>query len=193
MTSSRGDVVRKTWDATWMTVAQVIAQRSLCVRDQVGAVIVSTQNRIVASGYNGPPAGFPHNDKPCTEWCSRSTQRCVCRHTRDRHNGAHESPTACNLCGCWGYDPVGSNLDPVYADCPALHAEANALSVCERTVREGGTIYVSSGTCFGCAKLIANSGLAMLVVPKPNGEHVHRDLNRSYDFLEQCGVDVVTR
>jgi dCMP deaminase len=54
-----------------MEVAHVIARRSLCERAQVGVVIASPDNRIVSTGYNGPPHGFDHMDKLCTAWCER--------------------------------------------------------------------------------------------------------------------------
>lgn len=164
MTDSTADRQRPGWDATWLAVAAVTALRSLCVRDQVGSVIVSATNRIIATGYNGPPAGFLHNEQPCSDWCLRARAA---------------SPIAAGI----------KNLDPEYYDCPALHAEANALSVCDRSVREGGTIYVTSGICWNCAKLIANSGLKRVVVlVKP--EFTHRNADASYQFLEQCGLKV---
>src|SRR5690349_19065333 len=66
---------RPNWHATWFSVAICVATRSLCVRDKVGAVIVDTNNRIVATGYNGPPSGFvlPYDNAPCHEWCPRAT------------------------------------------------------------------------------------------------------------------------
>jgi deoxycytidylate deaminase len=86
-----------------------------------------------------------------------------------------------------------NELDPVYEDCPALHAEANALMVCDRKDREGGTIYVTSGVCWGCAKLIANSGLGTVVIDaSPPNAHKHRNVDRSYLFLESCGITVIT-
>jgi len=83
-------------------------------------------------------------------------------------------------------------LQSDYQDCPALHAEANALMVCDRKDREGGTIYVTSGVCWGCAKLIANSGLSTVVVDATTYEKNHRNTEKSYSFLEQCGITVVT-
>lgn len=161
MTSSGTE--RQSWDETWFMVAQVIAQRSLCVRDKVGAVIVDKSNRIVATGYNGPPTGFVHNDAPCAEWCGRARKTAI---------GVphHELWTD-------------------YADCPSNHAEANALSVCDRSARVGGTIYVTSHSCMGCAKLIANSGLTAIYV-RPKTLAAHRDPLTTYDFLEKCGIDV---
>jgi dCMP deaminase len=57
-----------------MEVARTIARRSLCSRDQVGAVIVSRDNRIVDTGYNGPPRHHwpSRNGEPCARWCPRA-------------------------------------------------------------------------------------------------------------------------
>lgn len=63
--------MRPHWDDVWLGVAQVIARRSLCVRAQVGAVIVNDRYRVVSTGYNGPPRGFDHRDEPCSSWCER--------------------------------------------------------------------------------------------------------------------------
>ena len=43
----------------FMDIAEVVAKRSACLRNNVGAVIVNEQNNIVAIGYNGPAAGVP--------------------------------------------------------------------------------------------------------------------------------------
>ncbi len=53
---------RLTWDQYFMTITQQVAERSTCNRAKVGAVIVRDRN-ILATGYNGAPAGMPH----CTE------------------------------------------------------------------------------------------------------------------------------
>jgi dCMP deaminase len=42
------------------------------VRAQVGAVIVTKDNRVQAASYNGPPPNFKHRGRPCSEWCPRS-------------------------------------------------------------------------------------------------------------------------
>ena len=61
-------------DELFMRVAYQVATRSLCDRDQVGAVIVDTQLRITGTGRNGPPVGFPHENRTCTEWCLRASR-----------------------------------------------------------------------------------------------------------------------
>jgi len=54
--------VRPTWHQYFMTITREVAERSTCVRAKVGAVIVRDKN-ILATGYNGSPAGMPH----CTD------------------------------------------------------------------------------------------------------------------------------
>jgi dCMP deaminase len=54
-----------------MNVAETVAKRSRCSRAQVGAVVVSSQQRISATGYNGAPAGWP-DETDCIEWCPRA-------------------------------------------------------------------------------------------------------------------------
>ena len=61
-----------TWPDTWMHVAQEVAKRSKCSRMGIGAVIVDPTNRIVATGYNGPPANMPDIVGECVRWCPRA-------------------------------------------------------------------------------------------------------------------------
>ena len=50
---------RLTWDQYFLTITRQVAERSTCARAKVGAVIVRDKN-ILATGYNGSPAGQPH-------------------------------------------------------------------------------------------------------------------------------------
>jgi dCMP deaminase len=63
--------VRSSWDETWMNVADAIAARSRCVNRQVGAVIVTRENRPMAVGYNGPPANLFVTGEYCDSFCPR--------------------------------------------------------------------------------------------------------------------------
>lgn len=149
---------RPSWDEVWMSVADVIADRSKCVRRGVGAVIVDVSNRVVATGYNGPPANF-RADGMCNEWCPRSNE-----------------------------EKVTLN----YHSCISVHAELNAINWADRTRMEGGTIYVSSASCWDCSKVVANCGVRRVVM-RVEARDEHRNPEQSIKFLKDCGliVDVV--
>lgn len=53
---------RRSWDEYFLLITRQVAERSTCNRAKVGAVIVRDKS-ILATGYNGSPAGLPH----CTE------------------------------------------------------------------------------------------------------------------------------
>ena len=52
------------WDSYFMSIAKLSALRSKDPSTQVGACIVSNDNRILSIGYNGAPNGFHDNDFP---------------------------------------------------------------------------------------------------------------------------------
>jgi len=51
--------MRPTIDEYFMEIASVVAKRSTCLRNQVGAVIVKDK-RILSTGYNGAPRNLEH-------------------------------------------------------------------------------------------------------------------------------------
>ncbi|MBE5757424.1 MAG: dCMP deaminase family protein [Clostridiales bacterium] len=53
-----------TWDEYFMSIAKLTAMRSKDPSTQVGACIVSSDNRILACGYNGAPNGFADDKFP---------------------------------------------------------------------------------------------------------------------------------
>ncbi len=146
-------MTRFTWDETWVGIAKNVARRSACALGQVGAVVVDHTNRVVATGYNGPPAGYPDQ---CITGCPRFFTR------------MNEGRTA------------------TYENCISIHAEANALLFCDRRDRVNGTIYVTSSPCIECAKLIANSGLARVVVTRDLEPVEHRDPQTGRDIIEKA-------
>lgn len=50
---------RPSWDAYFMAMAHMVAERSTCDRLLGGAVLVRNK-RIIATGYNGSPSGMDH-------------------------------------------------------------------------------------------------------------------------------------
>ncbi len=52
------------WDEYFMGVAMLSAMRSKDSNTQVGACIVSSENKIISVGYNGMPTGCDDDDMP---------------------------------------------------------------------------------------------------------------------------------
>lgn len=122
---------RPSWEEYGLGIAEAVSARADCTRRRVGAVILDTGNRIVATGYNGAPPGV----KGCLEGgCPRG------------------------LLSYQQQQPFRG-----YENCISNHAEVNALLFADRAKVEGGTLYVTDQPCYQCCKVIANSGLAMVV------------------------------
>ena len=52
-------MTRPSWPEYFMDIATMVAKRSTCLRRHVGAILVKDK-RILATGYNGAPAGLKH-------------------------------------------------------------------------------------------------------------------------------------
>jgi dCMP deaminase len=141
---------RVSWDDYFLELARATATRATCIRRKHGAVIVKGR-RIVSTGYNGGPSGYPHCDEGA---CPRA---------------ASDAPQ--------GHE---------YERCIAIHAEANALLFSSPEERDGASLYCTGAPCFGCAKLIANSGIGEVVASGGRYE----GWGEVRDFLRRSGVRV---
>lgn len=58
--------MRPSIDKYFLDMAALVATRGTCIRRKVGCVLVSKDNKVLATGYNGVPSGFKHCiDTPC--------------------------------------------------------------------------------------------------------------------------------
>jgi dCMP deaminase len=180
------------WDHYYMQVAETVQTRANCWGTSVGAVLV-LHNRIVSTGFNGTPEGFPN----CRDGgCER------CRQRELRAAGRVSEVT----------DPLflgeGKHLDV----CICVHAEANALLSAARygTRTDGATLYSTYTPCFSCLKEMIQAGVRRVVYLNPwrqaesdamrqqyrllaehlrgaNGEHNFEQLARQCDLLDYTG------
>ena len=61
-----GYMMRPSIDEYFITMAKLAASRGTCIRRKVGCILVSKENQVLATGYNGVPSGFDHCiDIPC--------------------------------------------------------------------------------------------------------------------------------
>jgi dCMP deaminase len=124
---------RPTWDEYFLNIARVVAQRSSCLRNKVGAVIVRNKD-IISTGYNGSPQyqkncleiGFCYRDKHNIK-SGTQLERC-------RAVGSHAESNAISLAARNGHSTddstiyiVGHNF--VCNQCKALIANANITKV----------------------------------------------------------------
>lgn len=120
------------WINHWLDVADATANIVKCNKRKVGAVIVTRDNRIVATGYNGAPRGFnDKGDADCRQFCPAAQMNLAAK--------AND-----------------------YQNCVAVHAEINALLHADRLSMDSGSVYISCAPCMSCAKAIANSGLVQV-------------------------------
>jgi len=82
-------IVRPDWDEYYSDIAQVISRRSNCIKRQIGSLI-TVDNRIVATGYNGTPRGvrncFDGGCPRCADSSIPSGTRldeCWCNHAEE--------------------------------------------------------------------------------------------------------------
>lgn len=119
-------------DLMFSRICKVVADRSTCLRSQVGALIVK-DGRIVSMGYNGPASGMPTCTQP-DEFQSSLYQEAL-----------ESTGRECEGPGCTR----------------SIHAETNAIAFAAKAgvSVEGCTLYCTMSPCINCAKVIVNSGI----------------------------------
>lgn len=76
---------RPSWDDYYMTIAMAVRRRACCAGNRVGALLVR-DGRVIATGYNGTPAGMPNCEEGGCERCA--------------HPELYASGTGYDLCIC---------------------------------------------------------------------------------------------
>lgn len=104
---------RPSWEEYFLQLAQVVATRSTCTRRQVGAVLVRDK-RILATGYNGVPAGLAH----CTDvGCLREQLGIPSGQRQEICRGLHGEQNAILQCAVHGIPTGGSTLYCTHEPC----------------------------------------------------------------------------
>jgi dCMP deaminase len=104
---------RPTWDEYFVSIANLVRERSTCLRRQVGAVLVKNK-RILATGYNGAPKGMPH----CSETgCIRSRHDVPPGQRHELCRGIHAEQNAIVQAAAFGVNITGSTLYCTHFPC----------------------------------------------------------------------------
>ncbi len=97
---------RPSWDEYFLQVAKLVSKRATCLRRSVGAVLVKNK-RILATGYNGAPAGLKH----CIDiGCLREKLKIPSGQRHELCRGLHAEQNALIQAALYGISAEGSTL-----------------------------------------------------------------------------------
>ncbi|MBW1789477.1 MAG: cytidine/deoxycytidylate deaminase family protein [Deltaproteobacteria bacterium] len=97
---------RPSWPEYFMSIAHMVSKRSTCIRRHVGAVLVKDK-RILATGYNGAPAGLEHCE---TAGCLREKIDIPSGERHELCRGLHAEQNAIIQSAYHGIPIVGATL-----------------------------------------------------------------------------------
>lgn len=104
---------RPSWDEYFMKIAQLVADRSTCLRRHVGALLVK-EKRIIATGYNGAPSGLRH----CADvGCLREQLNVPSGERHELCRGLHAEQNAIIQAALYGQDTRDSVLYCTHKPC----------------------------------------------------------------------------
>ncbi len=162
------------WANYFRTIAHDVSLKSSCLSRSIGAVLVDSRNRIISTGYNGPPMNFPscfqrlHDDDFLREQVGILGKGSLC-----------EAKAICprQLAGLESGE--GLNM------CTSVHAEMNAL-INARETPVGATLFVNSQIpCQRCLVHLINAGIETIWV---TDEEVYDQ--ESHYILAHCDINI---
>ncbi|CAG2053110.1 unnamed protein product [Timema podura] len=157
------------WADYFMATAFLAAKRSKDPCSQVGACIVSPDNKIVGVGYNGMPIGCSDDEFP---WSKTTTNKID---TKYLYGEGYEVPVLLSR----------FQMDTHYNVKCFCHAEMNAILNKNSADVKGCTIYVGLFPCNECAKIIIQSGIVEVVYMSDKHSHKVKTqaAKRMFDFV----------
>jgi len=169
---------RLSWDDYFMGVANLISKRSTCCRIQVGCVLVSVENKIISTGYNGVTKDAEH----CYEYFRVKHEKLQDLFPdgklEDFNDLSWNSYVKSNLF---------KNEHKLFSMENEVHAEANALLGNSFQEMKNSTMYTTLSPCEDCAKLMKAAGVCRIVCK----EIYDRDEGQmALSFLKRNGVTV---
>jgi dCMP deaminase len=104
---------RLTWDEYFMRIAKLVAERTTCLRNHVGAIIVKDKH-ILATGYNGAPRGVPHCE---VTGCLREQMNVPSGERHELCRGIHAEQNAIIQAAAFGVSIAGSTIYSTHHPC----------------------------------------------------------------------------
>jgi dCMP deaminase len=177
------------WDQYFLDIAVSVSKKSHCLSIQRGCVIVNEEHQILATGYNGPPAGYAHcSDLDYRAWLASKIDNGAMNAANKKLFIQSNKTCPRRAMGCKEGEGRGHEF------CPAVHAEANAIVSAAKvgiSVNDC-TLYCSfkDTPCRECAKLIINAGIIRIRLLGGPDITPERGI-MGIDLLKECGVSVL--
>ena len=178
------------WIKKYLKVAKALADdNDICYSRQIGCVLISSDNRPLSFGYNGPPRGCPHTDSyiylnylyNCLlkdkdlEFLQTKYSIGCQRDFISKFSGQKICPRKILEI------PSGQRLEL----CPAIHAEVNALQGVNAL---GATLYCYCGLpCHNCTLHIIQNRVARVVCLKTDKDYSQT----SRWYFNQAKIEVI--
>ena len=140
------------WDRYFYNLCDTVAGKSPCLSRQIGVLLVK-HNRVLATGYNGPPVGIPH--------CGQERLDKDDKLKLLLGNEFNDLPQYTCPRQVLGYNS-GEGLELCYAQ----HAEENCISTAALlgVSTEGCTLYINTVfPCQRCFGKVINAGITEVV------------------------------
>lgn len=151
---------RPDWDSYFLGLAHTVKKRSNCLRMAVGVVLVQ-ERHIIATGYNGTPAGI----KNCFDG---GCERCL---ERDKEN-------------------LKEYQDKYLCICIHAEQNSILQSAYHGVSTRGAVMYSTISPCLQCVKSIINAGVTKVVYEQSHYDKNHPD-SIGLKLLKSAKVKVV--
>ncbi|MBS3950149.1 MAG: cytidine/deoxycytidylate deaminase family protein [Peptococcaceae bacterium] len=106
-------MTRPSWDVYFMSITRVVADRSTCLRRQIGALIIHDR-RILTTGYNGAPSRLSHCEQV---GCIREQQGIASGQRHELCRGLHAEQNAIIQAALSGVSIRGGTLYTTHFPC----------------------------------------------------------------------------
>lgn len=146
---------RISWDEYFMEMTDLISKRSTCIRRQVGSIIVSKNNQILSTGYNGSPKGITHCD---SLGCMRQTLNVPSGERHELCRAVHAEANSIVQCAVHGVSTEGATI----------YVNTSPCSMCMKLIINAGIkrIVVRDSYPDELSKeLLLESGIKCVVMP----------------------------
>lgn len=148
--------MRPSRDVTSMAVAIAMSRRTTCNKNSGVGVVIERDGRIVATGYNGAPAGMPHCMHFCD--CGEEIHTLDCAMKVPCENAVHAECNAIAFAARYMGGCNGATLFTTFSPC---------LSCAQLTIN-AGIVRVVYGTEFRDKRgleLLRNAGVNIICIP----------------------------